>query len=254
MRGIVRAFVAITFFALFSWGADTIGIVLMHGKTSTPSKVDSFVGERLTRAGFLVETPEMPWSKSRYLDASFDSALSEIDASVKKLRARGATKIVIAGHSMGANAALAYAVRREGIDAVAMLAPGHTPDATNFVSRFSEDVARAKTMVESGKGDYEANFGDINMGRRFDVRTSAVIYLSYFAPDSMANMPHSASMLHIPLFYAVGTQDLLYNAGSGYIFDKAPKNQKSAYVVVEANHMGVPSAAADKLIAWLQTL
>ena len=70
-----------------------IGVVLMHGKSDTPEILDA-VKTALSSAGFLVETPEMPWSKFRYIDATYDQALYQIDSVIALLKSRGANRIV----------------------------------------------------------------------------------------------------------------------------------------------------------------
>jgi hypothetical protein len=42
--------------------AQTIGIVLMHGKTGSPDTVIDRLAIALQGAGYLVDTPEMCWS------------------------------------------------------------------------------------------------------------------------------------------------------------------------------------------------
>ena len=82
----------------------------MHGKWGGPSdgSVTPIVQE-LKRQGFLVETPEMPWSRSRAYDKDATGAMAELDAVVAKLKERGAQRIVVGGQSMGANFSIAYA-------------------------------------------------------------------------------------------------------------------------------------------------
>jgi hypothetical protein len=45
--------------------AQTIGIVLMHGKTGSPTTVINQLAIALQGAGYLVEAPEMCWSRRR---------------------------------------------------------------------------------------------------------------------------------------------------------------------------------------------
>src|SRR5437764_11315994 len=51
--------------------AQTIGIVLMHGKTGSPSTVIDRLATALQSAGYLVDTPEMCWSQRRIYDRPF---------------------------------------------------------------------------------------------------------------------------------------------------------------------------------------
>ena len=51
--------------------AQTIGIVLMHGKTGSPTTVINQLAIALQGAGYLVEAPEMCWSRRRIYDRPF---------------------------------------------------------------------------------------------------------------------------------------------------------------------------------------
>ena len=86
---------------------ETIGVVLMHGKagTSSPSSPTGVLSEHLEGSGLLVVAPDMPWSEERVLDQSYEDAMQEIDTIVQGLRDKGATRIVVGGHSMGATTA-----------------------------------------------------------------------------------------------------------------------------------------------------
>ena len=79
-------------------GAETLGIVLMHGKegSSADRGIAHLAGE-LESAGYLVERPTMCWSRSRIYDRAFLDCLADIDAAVVSLKARGAEAIVVAG-------------------------------------------------------------------------------------------------------------------------------------------------------------
>jgi hypothetical protein len=52
----------------------------------------------------------------------------------------------------------------------------------------------------------------------------------------------------------VGEHDPMLKHGRAYAFDRAPKNAKSAYLVVPGGHLKTPSIATGKIIAWLKTL
>jgi pimeloyl-ACP methyl ester carboxylesterase len=234
--------------------APRVGVVLMHGKTGKPAKLWD-LSSGLEAQGFLVSTPTMPWSSNRYLDASFETALDEIAAAINQLKQKGATKIVVAGHSMGANAALAYAANRGGVAGVIMLAPGHYPDLPQFQEIVKGGVAKAREMVQSGLGTQKAEFPDVNQGKHFPVNTQAQIYLSYFDPDGLGAMGRNAARLDskIPLLVVVGDKDMHFPQAKE-IFTKAPANPLSQYVVVSADHMGTPAAAEADVVRWLKSL
>jgi hypothetical protein len=56
----------------------------------------------------------------------------------------------------------------------------------------------------------------------------------------------------VPVFWAIGTQDLLYGAASTAIYEKLPAHPDNRYLVVPANHANTPEVAADELLTWVR--
>src|SRR5215831_19103650 len=96
------------------WG-QTIGVVLMHGNTDSPSGNIALLAAAMEGAGYLVERPEMCWSYRRRRDRPFLDCLAELEAPIVRLTSRGARAIVVAGMSQGGIAALAFGARRPGL-------------------------------------------------------------------------------------------------------------------------------------------
>ena len=238
------------------WPGGATGVVLLHGKNAFPSSppVADLAGQ-LRKADFLVTGPEMPYSRGRQYDRTYEGTTAEIDAAVDELKKRGAERIVIAGHSLGANVALYYATRRS-VDAVVAIAPGHTPEGKAMQRRLRSDVEKARAMIGKGQGDKQSMFDDVNQGRVSTVRTTPLIYLSWFDPDGAAVMPRNTAHLKpgTALLWVVGTQDPLFGLGASYAFDKAPPDSRNKYLVVEADHLSTPSSAASGIIAWIKGL
>jgi dienelactone hydrolase len=233
-----------------------VGVVLLHGKNGFPSNppLPEF-SQQLRKAGFLVAVPEMPYSRDRHYDKAYEDSLAEIDAAVSELKKNGAEKIVIAGHSLGANVALYYATTKT-VDAVVAMAPGHTPERQGMRKRLASEVEKARSMIEKGQGDVMSLFDDMNQGRVSTVKTTPRIYLSWFDPDGSAIIPRSTSRLKqgTALLWVIGTKDPLIEAGTGYAFDKAPSDPRHKYLVVEAEHFTTPSKAAKQIIEWIEGL
>lgn len=240
----------------FSFAADKIGIVLMHGKGGRPGAMIDTLAGKLSAAGFEVETPEMPWSRNRIYDRDYEESMTEIDAAVAKLKAKGATRIVIAGQSMGANAAIGYGARRDGLAAVVAIAPGHVPENQFFRRKLGKDVAKAKDLVAAGKGEEAVTVGDINQGEYFPRMVRPRIYVSWFDPEGPAVMPGNAAKFKpgAAFLWIVGEQDRILQRGEGYVFGRIPSHPKNAYVVVPGGHTDTPDTGADKIIAWLKGL
>ena len=231
------------------------GVVLMHGKGGAPGGLIGSAAASLRAAGAKVIMPEMPWSRARSYDAGYEQAMTEIDRAVAQLKAQGTSRIVVAGQSFGANAAIGYAARRAGLAAVVALAPGHVPERTFFAQRVAPSVAKAKQLIAEGKGDVAGTFADQNQGKTFDVRATPKVYVSYFDPNGPAPMPkNAAAMKPVPFLWVIGRDDPLFAAGRDYAFNRAPKHPKSKYLEVNARHENTPDVAKDAVVAWLKSL
>ncbi len=260
LRLLVMLFTALLFAGLCPVPSQAeggkIGVVLLHGKYGAPDRNVGGLASTLRDAGYLVSTPEMPWSKRRAYNASFLAGLAEVDRAVQELRAKGATAVVVGGHSLGGNAALAYAARYPGAAGVLCLAAAHTPDIGRQLEVSAASVVKARELVAAGKGDARANFTDLNMGKTYEMVISAADYLSYYDPEGPAVMPRSAAMLKppVPILWVAGARDPLSRPGPGYAFERAPAHPLSRYVVVDADHLDTPEAAKALVLDWLKEL
>src|SRR5262245_30771364 len=236
------------------------GIVMMHGKGGGPEGLIAPLVSALKDNGAMVSTPIMPWHGKHgrpdgYME-TFDQAMQKITRSVSELKLQGATRIVVAGQSFGANAALAYAVRNgQGLAGIMMLAPGHTPELGYNRAHIQSGVARAKELAAAGRGDTVAILPDFNQGQQFEVRAKPTAYLSYFDPHGAAVISRNATAIPpLPLLWIIGRSDPLFALGEGYAYARAPKHSKSKYLVINANHRDTPDAARQDVIAWLKSL
>jgi pimeloyl-ACP methyl ester carboxylesterase len=248
---------ALALFPAAAWAQPSAtGVILMHGKWGTPDKGIQPIELELRGAGFTVVSREMAWSDRRAYDESFDQVMAELAAEVAKLRAGGARKIVVGGHSFGANMALAYGARHPDVNGVLMLGPGHAPERFARNPDVAKSLDKARSLLAAGKGGSFANFADINQGKTREVSARPDVYLSYFDPNGPAVMPRNAAMLspNTALLVVVGTRDNMYKAGTAYIFDRAPKNPYSRYQTVDADHFQTPAAARRIVLDWVKGL
>ena len=112
-----------------------VGVVVLHGEGDDPYGQTLRFTRALIRDGFLTDSPEMPWSARRAYDAGVDGTVREIDAAVARLKSRGAQKVFVAGHSLGAAAAVRYA-RLRRVDGLIALAPGHVKDGPKKAAEY----------------------------------------------------------------------------------------------------------------------
>lgn len=238
--------------------AEKVAVLLMHGKggTSLPKSPIGKLSSFLKGKGFLVSAPNMAWSRDRRFDNTYEESMTEIDGEVKKLIKKGVSKIVIGGHSIGANAALGYGARYDGLAGILAIAPGHVPEVSEFQNLIDNDWKRAKKMVESGNGDQKEKFNDVNQGRKSKKKMRAEVYLSWFDPNGPAVMPVNTANLKpgVALLWILGEKDRMYSKGEAYAFSKAPSNTKNTYIVVKGGHKVTPQKGKKEILNWLNNL
>jgi len=229
-------------------------VVLMHGKGGTAQRT-GFFGRKL-EPYCTVKSIEMPWSKRRNYDDPYSVALNEIAAQVKEFRDQGYARVLVAGHSFGANAAMAYMAQVGDADGVIGLAPGHVPKYMYDNGIGTDAVDKARELVAAGKGDESVTMVDFNQRIKRSVSMKANVLLSYFDPAGLGHMPGTVAAFKkpVPLLWVVGTEDPLFRAGSAYAYDGAPAHPSSKFLVVHADHSATPDVAAAQVLAWIQAL
>jgi len=251
-------FIGLCLFAMLAQSSMALerecAVVLMHGKWGGTQYI-SFFGNKL-EPDCDYKALEMPWSKRRNYDSPYSTALAEIKTQVEKFRQQGYKRVVLAGHSFGANAALAYMKTEGSVDGIVLLAPGHTPSAMYKRGIGTSALEKARELVANGKGHEFLSMDDFNQGKLQSIRMRADVLLSYFEPEGLGNMAltSAAFIKPIPVLWVVGTRDPLYPFGSSYGFDKTPTHEKSKYLVVEADHANTPDVSVDQVKDWLKSL
>jgi len=241
----------------FGAKSSKIGVVVMHGNHSNyPNTPVQGLSNALTAAGFIVITPEMPYSLNRQFDKTYEDTAFEIDEYVAQLQRQGAGKIFIAGHSLGGNVALYYGTRAS-VDGIIAIAPGFNVQDAGFQSQLGGSVTTAEQMIAAGNGNVAADFLDYDSSATpsvFTIHTTAIDYFSWFNPQGNAIVPQNTPKIipGTPLLWVIGTQDPLYTKYGNTIFITAPANANNQYVVVNANHVQTPTVAEPQIIQWLQ--
>jgi pimeloyl-ACP methyl ester carboxylesterase len=234
-------------------GLQGMGVVFLHGKGMWPGAFDGGIPGALEAEGAQVVSPEMPWSFTRMYGATFEQAMAEIDAAVAGLKAKGASRIVIIGHSLGANAAIGYAARRSVVAAVVALAPGHLPETPEMRARTRDALAEARQMYAAGE-QARHTWPDMVQGIPTFASATPAVYLSMFDPDGPAVIPKNTASLRIPFLWVVGDGDPIHERGRDYAFARGARNPASRYMEVSAGHLTTSLAARSRVVEWLKAL
>lgn len=234
-------------------GGPRIGVVVLHGKWGDPYGQTLRFTRTMQREGFMTDSPEMPWSGRRAYDTGVDGMVKEIDAAVGRLRSRGAEKIFVAGHSLGAAGAVRYATLRR-VDGLIALAPGHYPEGPRFKQLVAGSVQKARAM----RPDEVGYFDDPNSGNRMkSMPMKARVYLDYFAPDGPMNFRGNLAAIRAgtPVLWVVGdTEEPLLKQADQAAFEALPRNPPPKSVGVSAGHLDTPDAAGPVCAKWMREI
>jgi pimeloyl-ACP methyl ester carboxylesterase len=251
----VKTIIAIVLvgFAAASCAAD-VGAILFHGKWGSPGARDDGLSAALEKQGYAVALPEMPWSRRRSYDRSVEEADAEIDEVVTKLKAGGAKRIVLVGHSLGGAYALHYAGRTQ-VDALVVIAPGHRPEQPRIAQSFANDVSRARDLVAAGKPAEQVFFTDFNTGgRRSRIGAGAASFVSYFDPAGPMNMGRNVeSIKQTPVLWLVPTrEESPQREGNIALYKRLPSNPNNQFGEPGSDHMNAPEASIAIVTEWLK--
>lgn len=245
------------FCAAAASAASDVAAIVMHGKWGSPHGQISAAANALQREGYAVISPEMPWSRGRLYDRSVEEADAAMDAEIARLRANGARRIFLVGHSLGAAYALHYASRSE-VSGVIAIAPGHRPEARRFAESFSNDVRKARELVAAGRPDEMISFTDLNSGNRRDRLTArAVSFVSYFDPGGPMNMTRNVAGVKTgtPVLWIVPTREETgLRDGGLLLYKQLPPHAATRLVEPESDHLGAPAASAGSIVEWVRAV
>lgn len=230
-----------------------IGIVILHGKGGSPARFVADLAASLEGKGYLVANLEMPWSGRRDYDAPVAAAEKEVGAALDGLRAGGATKLFVAGHSQGGLFAL-YFGGKHPVDGIVAIAPGGSVASALFREKLGESVARARQLVAAGKGDDKTRFLDFEGSRgTYPILCTPANYLSWFDPDGAMNQSVAMQKMNpeVPVLFIAPTRDypgLLKTKQA--LFNALPRHPLTKLHEPDSSHLGAPTASLDEILRW----
>ena len=234
--------------------ASSIGIIVMHGKGGSPEKFIGGLVSALRSKGYLVANPDMPWSRQRNYDTDMPGTEKEVEAALASLRARGAMKVFVAGHSQGGLFAL-YFGDRHPVDGIIAIAPGGNVDSPAFRDKLGETVNQARDLVTAGKGDRKTSLLDYEGSKgTYALVTTPAIYLSWFDPEG--GMNETSAVKHMnpdtPVLFIGPNGDypgLL--ASREAMFSALPKHPLTRLYEPDSDHQNAPSDSIDEIADWV---
>lgn len=236
---------------------ERIGVVVMHGKGGSPTKHVADLAATLKDQGWLVANLEMPWSGRRDYDAPVSQAVAEVEAALAALRAQGAQKLFVAGHSQGGLFAL-YLGGKLKVDGLIAIAPGGSAASQLVREKLADSVTEARRLVAAGKGDEKASLMDFESSRgTYPIVVTPAIYLSWFEPTGAMNQSAALSKLDpaIPVLLIVPTRDypgLLRLKQT--TANALPPHPLTRLYEPNASHLEAPTASAPEIIRWVKAV
>jgi len=243
------------FLPAMAMSAEQLGIVLMHGKGSSPSKGVGSLADALQGKDYLVENLEMPWSGRRDYDVDVKAAEQEIEAAIASLRGKGARKIFVAGHSQGGGFALHFGGHHT-VDGIIAIAPGGDVGHQTFRQQLEDTMAEARRLVAEGKGQEKVRLADYEGSKgKYPVVTTPAAYITWFDPEGAMNADHAVSEMNksTPVLYIAPTRDYPgLRKAKDRLFGALPSNALTKLYEPNADHTGAPSASTDEIARWTQ--
>ena len=238
----------------------TVGVILMHGKQSSPNTAGlRDIASKAQAAGMKVVVPSMPWGSGGWekINVTPDQVFAMIDGYASQLRAQGAQRIVVGGQSLGANVALGYAVARQNVAGVVMAAPGHSPIGSYRNPAIKDSIDQAAQLVKSGQAGQPFSGLDENQGSSIRMSTTAGVYAAWLNPRGQVSMPVQAPLLpaSIPVMVIIGTKDPGYGYMENSVYKPAAKNPYSKFLVIDGgDHRNTDQAASQRIVDWIKGL
>ena len=232
---------------------EPIGIVIMHGKGGSPTGYVAGLAKALEGKGYLVANLEMPWSGKRNYDVTTAKGEEEVEAALAGLRGKGAKKVFVAGHSQGGVFSL-HLAGKLAADGFITIAPGGNVAGRIYLDQVGASLSRARQLVAEGKGNEPAQLDDYEGSKgKYPVAAVPAAYVTWFDPAGAMNMERAARSAspRVPILWVAPTGDYPGLIKSSLpLYRTLPKHPLTRLYEPDADHLGVPTAAADEIARW----
>lgn len=198
-------------------------------------------------------------------EEKFEDCVHDIDAGIRFLTDKGYEKVIISGHSTGANKVCFYAGNRRddrvgGVVLAGPISDRLIEERTN--PKLETNIRRMKQMVKKGKGEYILNnltFFPITPMRYLSLfdRHSAEDVFDY--GEETPKM-ETFSRISVPLLIVLSGKDEYSDRPAAKIrpvFDQFAKSPKYSLVILNnATHgyEGMENQFAEAVVSWISSL
>jgi len=232
------------------------GAVVMHGKGGSPkSRTIEALASGLGAQGILVAALDMPWSGARSYDVDSAAAEQQVREALERLRADGANRLFVMGHSQGGMFAL-HMGGRVKLDGVVAIAPGGSADNRIALEKLADSLQAARRYVAEGKGQERQRLMDYEGSRGLHpVIAVPAAYVSWFDPEGAMSQNRAVRNVRpgTPVLFIVPKGDYpgLRRVKDG-LFSALPTHPLNRLYEPESDHMGAPVAALDEIGRWIR--
>lgn len=234
------------------------GFLLLHGKGAGPNYPACAMiplHKQMVANGVLADYVANSWSLGRLYQQPFEDSIADVHQGIDRLVKRGATRIHIVGHSLGANVALFYATQFSNFKSIVCLAPAHNTHLAKFNqwSLWSRNKARA--LIESNN-DTVADFIDVAMAEVYITQGIPSAYFSYLNPEGATVMTRNVRRFAQPvnLFVATGSADPTQVEVEKLIYNPAKKTQASQLLQNNDGHINIVVNSYPTWRQWCTSL
>lgn len=232
--------------------AHRVGIVLLHGIGATGESMAPLAA-RLREPGWRVLTPDLPYGGPRAFSQPVAAAERTVLAALDTLRREGATRLVLAGFSLGGFFA-AHMAGRVPVDALVAIAPNGGSD----MKPLGDQLAKARELMAAGRGEQPTMLqdSDVVSPARYDLPHAVPsAYVSWFDPEGVMNWRAVWGRLRpgTPVLLVVPTRDLAnLRKVKRELWAGLPPHPASRLYEPRADHLGAPMASAQEAVRWIR--
>jgi pimeloyl-ACP methyl ester carboxylesterase len=176
-----------------------------------------------------------------------------VASALEALRAQGAARLFVAGHSQGGLFALYFGARHP-VDGIIAIAPGGNVASPTYREKLGGSVSRARGLIAAGKGDERTRFVDFEGSRgTYAIVCTPANYLSWFDPDGAMNESMAVRNMDpkVPVLFIAPQGDYPpLRDIKQTMFAALPRHPLTRLYEPDPSHLGAPAASIEEIARW----